>query len=334
MNEKQIRELAVDGLFHEEPISGTLEETHISWVIIGKKFAFKIKKPVKLSFLDFSTLRKRKRFCQKELALNSQFSSIYLSVVPVRRTGNCWIIGDGIGKIVDYAVMMKRLNPEKRMDKLLMKNKIPDSCMAVLAKDLARFHMNARVSKFPFNLADATLTFNDILRIKQFVNNNLGEKYAGIIDKSVAWSNKMLACLKPRMNERIRLGFKKDVHGDLHTGNIFAYKRPVIFDCIEFNDSYRQIDILSEIAFLYMDLEAFDRKDLAETFINNYKTIFNCFPEQQDYTVFNYYKCLRANIRAKVHAINYQQGPGTETLRQHQKILKTYLDLIEAYIVL
>ena len=331
MNEKQIKKLAEEGFFSSEPIDGTLEETHISWVILGKKLVFKIKKPVKLSFLDFSTLARRKQFCERELCLNKRFSSIYLSVVPVRNSGRSWTIGEGDGKIVDYAVMMKRLNPARRMDKLLVKSRIPESSIMLLANDIASFHIHAEVIRSPFNFGDAIATYNDILSICTFVGDNLGANFVRIIEKSIEWIAKILTEHKQRLEDRIALGFKRDVHGDLHTGNIFAYKHPILFDCIEFNDSFRKIDVLSEIAFLCMDFEAFNRKDLSETFLTKYKSIFNCFPQQEDYAIFNYYKCLRANIRAKVHAINCNQAKSNASRKFHLQRLKTYLMLIRTY---
>ena len=331
MNEKQIKQLSADGFFEHKPILGTLEETHISWVILSEKFVFKIKKPVKLSFLDFSTLLKREQLCEKELVLNSRFSSIYVAVVPVINTNGQWTIGDGTGTVIDYAVQMKRLNPDKRMDKLLSKGLLSKSLIISLAKEVAQFHLNAELIKTPFIASEATTTFNDILSISQFVGDNLGAKFLNIIERSVKCSGKILAKYALRLSDRIVLGFKRDVHGDLHSGNIFAYKRPIIFDCIEFNDSYRQIDVLSEIAFLCMDLEAFNRKDLAEIFFNEYKSLFDCCPLSDDYLLFNYYKCLRANIRAKVHAIHGGQAESHEAFDYHLNRLETYLTLLKRY---
>ncbi|WP_221393544.1 hypothetical protein [Dyadobacter sp. NIV53] len=331
MNEKQINQLATEGFFSGKPLEGALEETHISWVILSKKFVFKIKKPVNLSFLDFSTLPKRKELCEKELLLNKRFSSIYLSVVPIRCVHNRWTIGEGEGEIVDYAVMMKRLDPAKRMDKLLVKNRIPASSVSALARNVARFHLRARVIKAPFILNEAISTYNDILSISKFVRDNLGENYVRIIEKSIAWSGEMLIKLKTRIDDRVCLGFKRDVHGDLHAGNIFAYKQPIVFDCIEFNDSYRQIDVMSEIAFLCMDLEAYNRRDLEQTFITTYKKAFDCFTEPEDDEIFNYYKCLRANIRAKVHAINCEQAENEFDREFHLGRVKSYLRLIAEY---
>lgn len=331
MNKDQIKQLAERGRFNQEPIRGTLEETHISWVVLSKAFVFKIKKPVRLSFLDFSTLAKRKEFCEKELYLNKRFSTIYIDVVPVRYTAPDWTVGDGAGTIVDYAVQMKRLNPAKRMDKLLGKQQVFKPFIIALAKDVAHFHLSAQVIKTTIIADRETATFNDISTISRFVGDNLGIEFLKVIENSMAWSEQMLAEHQMRMAARITLGYQRDVHGDLHAGNIFVYKHPIIFDCIEFNDTFRQIDVLSEIAFLCMELEAYNRKDFAETFVVEYSKVFNCFPDPEDQVLFNYYKCLRANIRAKVHAIHCSQAENKQLFNYHLERLRIYLTLVKRY---
>src|SRR5688572_33275475 len=106
MTEAEVRSVARSGCYFKYPIHGHIEETHISWVILTKKYAFKIKKPVKLSFLDFSTLRRRKTYCHKELQLNRRFSPIYLNVSPILRNDGMLMIGPGKGKIIEYTVVM------------------------------------------------------------------------------------------------------------------------------------------------------------------------------------------------------------------------------------
>ncbi len=151
MSENEVKILASGGRYGNHMLQGRIEETHISWVILTKKYAFKIKKPLKLSFLDFSTLRKRKTFCHKELQLNRRFSPIYLNVSPVLRNNGMWMIGQGEGKIVDYAVVMKRLDVTKRMDKFLREKKVRRDHIMSLAKLIASFHSEAAVTKIPFS---------------------------------------------------------------------------------------------------------------------------------------------------------------------------------------
>src|SRR5688572_3979522 len=137
MTEAEVRSVARSGHYFKYPIHGHIEETHISWVILTKKFAFKIKKPLKLSFLDFSTVKERKKFCDKELQLNQRLSSIYLKVSPVCKVDMTWMIGGRRGRIADYAVVMKRLNLTKRMDNLLAAKKVSSDHILALAKLIA-----------------------------------------------------------------------------------------------------------------------------------------------------------------------------------------------------
>lgn len=121
------------------------------------------------------------------------------------------------------------------------------------------------------------------------------------------------------------------MHGDLHSGNIFLYRKPVLFDCIEFNDEYRQIDVLYEIAFLCMDIEAFHQKHLVKYFLLEYKKHFQCFETKEDEILFTYFKCLRANIRAKVHAMSAGQADTSDELAFHANETKKYLFLMKDY---
>jgi len=331
MKESDVRILAAEGTFEGKPLHGTVEETHISWVILTRKDAFKIKKPVKLSFLDFSTLELRKQKCEREIELNSRFSKIYLSVLPIRSVNGNWQIGGDDGELIDYAVHMKRMSSSKKMDNLLKAGKVNQEALKALAHEVARFHQKAEIITRPFDLDVARNTFNDIQLVLDFVKKELGNQYSEIIEQSVTWSDQFLKSHGGRMQERINRGFIRDVHGDLHSRNIFLYRKPVLFDCIEFNDVMRQIDVLYEIAFLCMDLEAYDQKNLSHYFLAEYKKKFICFECKEDESLFIYYKCLRANVRAKVNVMSASQADTTEELRYHCEEAKKYLLLMSDY---
>ncbi|WP_276370240.1 hypothetical protein [Chryseolinea sp. H1M3-3] len=332
MNEMQIKNLSESGFYLGQPLHAEIEETHISWVLFTKQYAFKIKKPVRLSFLDFSTLSKRKKYCYQELKLNQRFSPIYFDVLPVYKDNDAWQIGDGHGKVVDYAVWMKRLLFSKRMDKLLMQNKVEKRNVVSLAKVISKFHSSAEVISTTFKIGSASKSFNDIRTIIGSTKNHLGTEYAAIIQRSIEWSNLFLKIHAPRMKARIAEGFTRDVHGDLHSGNIFLYKEPVLFDCIEFNDQYRCIDVLNEIAFLCMDLEAYGKGSLAHIFKHAYQQYSHAFQEEEDERIFQYYKCFRANVRAKVHALAALQEHDDEQYQHHVSAWKNYLQLMQRYL--
>ncbi len=327
MNTDDIQTLASSGLYRGSRLRGRIEETHISWVILSGKFAFKIKKPVKLSFLDFSTLAKRKHYCEQEQELNSRFSRIYLKVVPVRHDQGTWRLGTGRGKVLDYAVQMQRLDSPKRMDKMLRKGRVTRRNIHALAVEVAHFHRQSQIIRAPFDLRQAQGLFNDIRSEAGFIQEHLGVKYAAIIRKSIDWSDAFLKEHEARIRQRIRLGFRRDVHGDLHSGNIFLYKKPVLFDCIEFSDNIRRIDVIHDTAFFCMDLEAFGKKALAEAFLKEYNRLFPCILTPEDERLFTYYKCCRANVRAKVHASSARLADADA----HLQAVRRYLDLMEGY---
>lgn len=331
MKETQIRALAEAGIHFGKQLHGTLEETHISWIVLTRRFAFKIKKPLKFSFLDYSSLAKRKKFCKKELALNRRFSDIYLSVVPIRFQHGVWRLGRGPGKIVDYAVQMKRMDSSRRMDLVLQARKVTPANIMALSKSISSFHERARIIDAPFNLEFSRKAFNDIRVIRSFVSKAFPEKYSSLVNRSIVWSDKFLRRHKERFQRRVLAGFKRDVHGDLHSGNIFLYQHPVIFDCIEFNDTYRQIDVLDEIAFFCMDLEALSQKRLSEKFMNEYSRRLSCFQQAEDKRIFNYFKCYRANVRAKVHALAAKQERDPILFSNHARWVRKYLRLMAVY---
>lgn len=332
MNDDEVRQLASKGFFDHKRISGKVETTHISWVILASKYAFKIKKPVKLSFLDFSTLELRKEYCERELLLNSRLSGIYLEVAPVRLVDGVWIVGGDEGDVHDYCVVMKRMATGKRMDNRLRAGEVTRSMIQKLAEVIAGFHNNAARIDTPFEVTVLGQTFNDIDSVKPFVVQKMGRDYGDIIDKSIAASDTFLHRHAVRLKQRSDLGFRRDLHGDLHSGNIFLYKKPVVFDCIEFNDQYRQIDVLYETAFLCMDLEAFGRRDLAEHFLTVYQKYFPCFQTMEDELLFVYFKSLRANIRAKVHAVAAEQAQTDDQLVVNRKKAERYMKMLAQYV--
>jgi len=331
MKEDDVILLAREGVYKGKRLKGQIEETHISWVVLCTRVVFKIKKPIKLSFLDFSTLLKRKEMCYNELRLNSRFTDIYQAVVPIRLIDAKFTVGFGNGKIVEYAVQSRRLDTARRMDNALKKNQVRPDDIRSLAKVVSMAHRNCPLVNTGFNLREARKLFNDIEQESLYISNNAGSLYGSIIRKSIHWNDLFLKKHQTRFRERITEGLKRDVHGDLHCGNIFIYRKPVVFDCIEFNESFRQIDVLYEVAFLCMDLEAYRKSRLAKMFISEYNRIFKCLSVPEDARIFNYYKCLRANVRAKVHALGARESDNEAERAAHLAEAKKYLLLMNRY---
>ncbi len=332
MDRNEINQLMLYGNFQGEPLGGKLIETHISWVVLTKSLAFKIKKPIRYSFLDFSTLEKRKFYCERELYLNQRLTDIYLDVQPVVLHEGYYHIGTHEGIITDYTLRMRKLQEVKRMDRLLLKNRINEIQIKKLAQKIASFHQKANIIYTPFNKSDFQQEYNDILSVLEVVKSHLGESYVNTVKRAVDFSNAYLNRYEPLIQKRIKEGLQRDVHGDLHSRNIFLYKDPVIFDCIEFNDAFRQIDVLNEIAFFCMDLEAYGKSDLSKKFVDYYLRSCPFSYTQKEEQLFTYYKCYRANIRAKVNALRTLQAVGKKDLKEDLKQLKKYLQLLGQYV--
>jgi uncharacterized protein len=309
-----------------------LIETHISWVVLGERFAFKIKKPIKYSFLDFSTLELRRHYCEREVQLNKRFSDdIYLDVQPVKENSGRFVIGDENGEVVDYAVRMRKMDRNLQMDTLLQENKVTADDINKLAEKIARFHETARhIYNSDFNSFQNA--FNDLQSEKKYLSGYLPTSTCAIIDQATAASNRLFKEKRELLETRLKKGFFRDCHGDLHARNIFLLPDPQPFDCIEFNEDFRAIDVLNEVAFLCMDLDAFARQDLSELFLSSYNSFLPAVENKEDYNLFIYYKMYRANVRAKVNSLRARSAINDIARRLPLIEAEKYLSLMARYL--
>ena len=332
MKREQIDKLISDGVFPETTKQRKLVETHISWVILCDRFVYKIKKPIEYSFLDFSTIKLRKHFCERELELNQRFSkNVYLEVLPIRESKGDYMIGSKEGRTVDYTLKMRKLNPQRQMDVLVAKNRVGVSDIKNLAQQIADFHRNTKVI-FKKDVFDIKEKFNALSEEKKYLTKNLDENSGKWIDQAIKASDTFLSGNITLLNERLNKGFFRDCHGDLHTRNIFLLPEPQPFDCIEFNDGYRHIDVLNEVAFLCMDLDALERKDLSEVFITYYNSLFPTIRGEKEHQLFMYYKCYRANVRAKVNSLRAKSALDQKSKKKALLEARKYFSLMEAYL--
>ena len=332
MTENQIHQLVEHGKLPDNQICQELKQTHISWIILCRDYVYKIKKPVKLSFLDFSTLAKRKYYCEQELTLNQRLTSdMYLNVYPILLDHETFYLGAGAGNIVDYSVVMRRLDNSKEMSKLLLGEKVRKADVRKIAKQLVDFHQGAEIVKGKMTSDLLIEDFNDIQQIQSFIAENLDEaasvQLGNIITFVECFVNENADLILKRDEE----GFTRDCHGDLHSGNIFLLEDPVIFDCIEFNKHFRQIDILSELAFFCMDLEIFKRDDLSTHFLNVYTKGFQVIRNKNEQRLFLFYKLYRANVKAKINAIKTKQASDPKESKKRLGLFKKYFQLFLHY---
>lgn len=333
MTPDQIRSLCEKGYYKDSRIKGELIETHISWIVLSNELVFKIKKPVKFSFLDFSTRSQREIFCKQEVALNSRFSDIYLGTEPIFFKDGKWVIAGTGDEPVDFAVVMRKMDNHKRMDRLMESGKVDQVAVKELAKTIARFHIQAEKMSAPFELDKVKTIFNDILTVEDLLLEGHGRReLKQLIRKAIQMSDSFLEKNHMHFQRRIDQGFKRDLHGDLHCENIFLENPPVIFDCIEFNEEYRQIDVLYDIAFLSMDMESWGRQDLVQLVEDSYKKHFHAFVASEDDRLYIYFKCLRANIRSKIYALRSAQANNDAGRRRMVSVFDRYFSLFKRYV--
>ena len=331
MTKEQINELLLKGQFGEYQGLPDMIETHISWIFLCDQFVYKIKKPIQYSFLDFSTLEKRKYFCHLEIELNKRLTDeIYLDVQEVTTISGRHFISGKKGEVIDYAVRMKKMDPQLQMDVLLMNNKVTRMDIQNLAERIAIFHKKTDII-FKKDILDVQKKFDDLGEESDYLSEQLNSNSRTMISNAVATSYSFVQKNKALLGTRLTAGFFRDCHGDLHSRNIFLLPYPQPFDCIEFNDDFRQIDVLNEIAFLCMDLDAFDRKDLSDLFLNCYNNLFPSMKTEADRKLFVYYKSYRSNIRAKVNSLRARNANDDAQKIAALKEADKYLHLMDAY---
>jgi uncharacterized protein len=332
MTKEQIDKLLLTGELPGDTGKPALIETHISWVLLCDRYVYKIKRPILYSFLDFSTLEKRKYYCEREIELNKRLTeNIYLDVEPAREKLGQFFIGGDEGDIIDYAVRMHKLDNKRQMDILLLNDKVSREDIKNLAEKIASFHKNTTII-YQKDFLDIQKKFIDLELECDFLEQYLKGDSGNIIRHAIATSNAFMEKHHTLLQSRLKDGFFRDCHGDLHSRNIFLLASPQPFDCIEFNDDFRQIDVLNEIAFLCMDLDSFGRQDLADLFLKYYNDLFSTMKTAEDQLLFIYYKSYRSNIRAKVNSLRARSAKDeterTNALAESGK----YLHLMNRYI--
>jgi aminoglycoside phosphotransferase family enzyme/predicted kinase len=274
-------------------------ETHISHVFVGDRFVYKVKKPVDFGFLDFSTLRKRHFFCQQEVVLNSRLAKgIYVGVEPLYRSGAGFSFASKGGRPpAEYAVKMKRIPLDRLLFKLIGEGRPLYGSLEDVGRTLAGFHEGIapyRGARFGGVESIIAATEENFEQLGPFTSLTVGRKTLAMIER---YTRAFIADHGAGFAERRKNGFVRDGHGDLHCQHVCLEHPPVIFDCIEFNRGFRTIDILEDIAFLFMDLEYRGRFDLSARL---HKAYFARLPKALDEELLRFYKVYRAVVRGKV----------------------------------
>ncbi|MET0082631.1 MAG: AAA family ATPase [Sedimenticola sp.] len=304
-------------------------ETHISTVLLAGEYAYKIKKPLDLGFLDFSTLERRKFCCQEEIRLNRRLApQIYLDVIPITGSVASPEIDGGDGAI-EYAVRMRRFPDEA----LLSANvgSLDQQMIEAISRVVADFHGSIDIASPESEFGEPEVLLAPMQanfeHIRQLVDEPTALARVEVVE---AWTHERFRSLRSRLEMRKSQGFIRECHGDLHLGNIAWVDGGVlIFDGIEFNPDLRWIDTMSELAFLLMDLDEKGRPDLSHRLLNSYLQITGDF---EGLKVLRFYQVYRAMVRAKVAAIRLgQEGLGESERSQIMEDFTLYLSLAESY---
>ncbi len=305
-------------------------ETHISWVLLTGPYAYKIKKPMDFGFLDFTSLDKRRFYCNEELRLNQRLTDdLYLEVLPITGSEEAPRIG-GDGEAIEYLLKMRQFPQDNLLAAIQGRGELSNQHIDELAEQIAHFHQNTPKVPLEHPLGTAESCMAPVRQNFEQVRPLLKDK-ADLqqLDALEAWAESSFERLLPVLQERKAKGFIRECHGDIHLGNAALIDgRVVLFDCIEFNEPFRFTDVCADFAFLAMDLEDRGLKCHARRFVSLY---LEHTGDYQALELLNFYKAYRAMVRAKValFSLGYQTDAvqRAATLRQY----RNYANLAESY---
>ncbi|MDD5189789.1 MAG: hypothetical protein PHE50_01960 [Dehalococcoidales bacterium] len=330
--EEIVRTLSNPAVYPEITTRVETTQTQMSIVFLTDNYVYKIKKPVNLGYLDYTTLAQRRYFCEQEVTLNSRFGGdVYLGVIPITSEGKT-ITLNGTSEPIEYAVKMRRLPADRMMDVLLAQNRVTPEMILRVAEKIAAFHANAAsspdISKFG---SLETITFNteeNFSQTEKYLDQVFPKTQFNAISR---YTRNFIKNNAELLKRRVIEGKIKDCHGDLHAQHIcFTTKGIAIYDCIEFNDRFRYVDVAAEVSFLAMDLDHWGNPDLSQYFVTAYVS------QSRDKDVLklqHFYKCYFAYVRAKVSCFK-SEAPlvSPEDKAKALKEAQQYFNLAESYI--
>ena len=319
LESKIFESLKKPGFYGPDVESVDVLQTHISYVALTGRYAYKVKKPVDFGFLDFSTLEKRKYYCEEELKLNKRLCpDIYLDVVPIT-SENSRLTLNGSGKVVDYAVKMKEFPQKQIMTNLLKKDKVSEKTIEDICDVLVDFYKSGKKS-------EEIEKFGRLETVKRNIDENF-EQTQPAVDVTIPRdiynfikkaNEEFFKQKKDVFEKRIKDNRIKDCHGDLHSGNIVLSDKIYIFDCIEFNERFRYCDVTSDIGFLAMDLDYLNHPFLSSYLIRRY---IEKSGDEDILEMLNFYKSYRAYVRGKV--IGFRLDDSNIEEIEKKEIIKT-----------
>jgi uncharacterized protein len=295
-----IEQMSQPSFYPEHTTRVDVVQTHISCLFLTDRFVYKVKKPVNFGFLDFTSLEKRRHFCKREVSLNSRLSpQTYLGVVGIHEKDGVLSL-EGPGEAVDVAVKMVRLPAERMLREVLRRGEATPELFTAIARTLAEFHHEAFTSPEIQAIKNLEgVRFNceeNFQQTEKYIETLVSDETFNFIRTSTDLFFQRKA---PLFARRASTGRVVDGHGDLHLDSICATDPVTIFDCIEFNERFRVLDVAEEVAFLAMDLEFSGYPQLAAAFVDAYAQA-SSDPEMLE--LLSFYKAYRAYVRAKIHS--------------------------------
>jgi hypothetical protein len=303
--------------FYPHPVAEPIQliQTHVSYVLLTGEYAYKVKKPVNFGFLDFSTLEKRHHFCQEELRLNQRGAAeLYLDVLPITQTGDKYTL-KGTGEPVEYLVKMRQFPEGSLFSDLFDQGNLTEKLLERLAQVLAKFHAKGEIN-------DYIRSFGQVSQIRIAIDENYEqtESYIGgpqtqqQFDETRQATDHLFAEQEALFNSRLDNNWIRECHGDVHLRNIALWNDEILlFDCIEFNEPFRFVDVMFDVAYIVMDLDARDRRDLSNLFLNAYAEQMGDWEGLQ---VLPLYLSRQSYVRAKVTSFLLSDPSIPEAVKQ------------------
>jgi len=310
----------------------SLVQTHISAVLVADRFVYKIKKAVDFGFLNFLTLAKRSFYCRQEVLLNRRLAKdIYLGVLPIYYDGKCYSMRKRRGRVVEYAVKMRKIRPESLMISLFERGALTENHLIRLAKALAGFHINALrtpgIDRYGEPEAFKVNTDENFAQVKKYIGTTIGKRPFSALER---WTERFYISHGALFRERVEKGRIRDCHGDLHMEHVCFTRRVSMIDCIEFNDRFRYSDTLADMAFLLMDLEYRGGESFSRRLWEEYRVLVD---EREAEALLLFYKVYRAFVRGKVNSFQVEDpGIGSEAKAAAIERAKKYFELAFSYI--
>ena len=297
--------------FYPHPVHEPIQciQTHISYVLLTGDYAYKVKKPMNFGFLDFSTLEKRQHFCAEELRLNQRGAAeLYLEVLPITEAENRFQLG-GTGEAIEYTVKMRQFPQSSLFTELFDRGELTAPLLEQLARVLANFHAHGATN-------DYIRSFGTVEKIRQAIDENYEQTLSFVggpqtqqqLDETRQYTDRLFAEQQALFDNRIEQNWIRECHGDVHLRNIALWNADQghadrgqdkiwLFDCIEFNEPFRFVDVMFDIAYIIMDLDARDRRDLSNLFLNAY---IEQTGDWEGLQVLPLYLSRQSYVRAKV----------------------------------